>query len=243
MWTTTTNCALHRRGVGPAAGSVGRAPDRRGQVQIAAHVAGGTGRRVPRIVRRPGGDGGLPSQPARTGQRRRPYCINTLSRLWWWRCRGPCGEERPMSNRTRLIAGAFVAAAVAVPLYAAIARPTPLRSRLPGLPGVVRQQRRRQVPVLFERPAAFTSEHRCSIGGNGPNAGLEHWAAAPGTPSTRHRLAASRSFFAVSGSITAVWESIGVSVTNAGSGDTRSAILRRPASITALAAGLSVTAL
>ena len=43
--------ALHRRGAGPAAGSVGRPSDRRGQVQAAAHVAGGTGRRVPRIVR------------------------------------------------------------------------------------------------------------------------------------------------------------------------------------------------
>ncbi len=43
--------ALHRWGAGPAAGSVGRPPDRRGQVQAAAHVAGGTGRRVSRIVR------------------------------------------------------------------------------------------------------------------------------------------------------------------------------------------------
>ena len=37
------------------------------------------------------------------------------------RCRGPCGEGGLCTNRTRLIAGAFVAAAVAVPLYAAAA--------------------------------------------------------------------------------------------------------------------------
>src|SRR4029077_15552145 len=46
-----------------------------------------------------------------------------------------------------------------------------------------------------------------------------------------------------SGSSTAVSASTGVSVTSAGSGDTRFAIFRRPASITAFAAGLSVTAL
>ena len=43
--------ALYRRGAGPAAGSVGRSPDRRGEVQAAAHVAGGTRRRISRIVR------------------------------------------------------------------------------------------------------------------------------------------------------------------------------------------------
>ena len=74
--------ALHRRGAGPAAGSVGRPSDRRGEVEAAAHVAGGAGRRVPRAVRRPGGDGGLPPQPAGAGQRRRPYCVNGHGRLW-----------------------------------------------------------------------------------------------------------------------------------------------------------------
>ncbi len=43
--------ALHRRRAGTTAGSVDRQTDRRGEVQAAAHVAGGAGRRVPRAVR------------------------------------------------------------------------------------------------------------------------------------------------------------------------------------------------
>ena len=67
--------ALHQWSTRPAAGSGGRPPDRRGQIEAAAHVAGGAGRRVSRAVRRPGRDGGVPPQPAGTGQRRRPYCV------------------------------------------------------------------------------------------------------------------------------------------------------------------------
>ncbi len=64
----------------------GRPADRRGQIQAAADVAGGAGRRIPRAVRRPGRDGGLSPQPAGTGQRRRPYCVTWRHTLW---CRRP----------------------------------------------------------------------------------------------------------------------------------------------------------
>ncbi|EUA18430.1 toprim domain protein [Mycobacterium xenopi 3993] len=63
--------ALYRRGARPLAGGVDRSANRRSQVETAAHVAGRARRRIPRPVRRPGGDGGLPAQPARAGQWRR----------------------------------------------------------------------------------------------------------------------------------------------------------------------------
>ena len=75
--------ALHRRGAGPSAGGVGRPADRGGQVQTAAHVAGGAGRRVSRPVRRPGRDGGLSAQPAGAGQRRRSHCLTSSGCAAW----------------------------------------------------------------------------------------------------------------------------------------------------------------
>ena len=61
------------RGAGASAGGVDGPADRRGEVEAAAHVADRAGRRVPRAVRRPGRDGGLPAQPAGAGQRRRSH--------------------------------------------------------------------------------------------------------------------------------------------------------------------------
>ena len=43
--------ALHQRSAGAAAGGGGRSPDRRGQIEAAAHVTGRAGRRIPRVVR------------------------------------------------------------------------------------------------------------------------------------------------------------------------------------------------
>ena len=152
------------------------------------------------------------------------------------------------TNRTRLIAGAFVAAAVAVPLYASTTTPAPDVSATP--------------PCLAWFGNKEDGKCLSYSNGNGVNVGTPQFNYCPGvnlnrdncgwtsgpllpgyTISERRSALPKRSFLAAaSGSRTSVSESIGVNVTKAGSGETRSAILRRPASITALAAGLAVTA-
>ena len=120
---------LHRRGDGPPAGGVGRAADRRGQVQAAAHVADRAGRRIPRAVRRPGRDGGLPPQPARAGKRRRERPVRVKCRAMTMRV-----------GRVVILSGLAVAAAVG---SGAGRR---LRPRRRAVPGHVRLPQRRHLP-------------------------------------------------------------------------------------------------
>ena len=68
------------RGDSAPARGVGRKTDRRNQVEAAADVAGGAGRRISRAVRRSGRDGGLPAQPARAGQWRRSHRLRRAVR-------------------------------------------------------------------------------------------------------------------------------------------------------------------
>ena len=87
--------------------------------------------------------------------------VNALSGTVW--------RGRLMSNRTRLIAGAFVAAAVAVPLYAAaVSTDSAAGHGQPAVPGMVRKQRGRQVPVLLERPARLGRNTAVSMAATAP---------------------------------------------------------------------------
>ncbi len=128
-------------------------------------------RRVQRVVRRPGRHGDLSPQPAGAGQRRRPYCVRRVARAMV-RALSDHREGNFMTIRAHrfVAAGALAVAAVAAPIAIALSSGTasePVAG--PRVPGVVRQQGGRRLPVLLERQS--DQRGHPGIGVYGPNNG------------------------------------------------------------------------